>query len=71
MVSQQKGKLVVIEALDGAGKSTQIELLREKYSDPIMLKIFRYPTNKTPKIRQFCLNSLPYSPYGFFHLLSM
>ncbi|MBP3921921.1 MAG: deoxynucleoside kinase [Ruminiclostridium sp.] len=41
-----KGKLIVIEGLDGCGKSTQLDLLHEKYSDKA--KFISFPNYDSP-----------------------
>ncbi len=35
---KSKGKIIIIEGVDGAGKTTQIELLKKKFTDFIFLK---------------------------------
>ena len=39
------GKIIVLEGLDGCGKSTQFELLKEKYSD---CRFITFPNYNSP-----------------------
>ena len=41
-----KGKLIVIEGLDGCGKSTQLDMLHDKYGDKA--KFISFPNYDSP-----------------------
>ena len=46
------GKLIVIEGLDGCGKSTQLELLPEKLREKVLLlRVYRFPIMKATPVR--------------------
>ena len=47
------GKLIVIEGLDGCGKSTQLEMLGEKLPDARFISFPRYDTNSGRLIKQY------------------
>ncbi len=47
---KKSGKLVVFEGLDGAGKSAQIDLLREKFPD---LVVFKFPTRNYSMLNDY------------------
>lgn len=57
--------LVVIEGIDGCGKDTQINLLREKYPDAI---IFKYPTKKFQMLNDYLEKKLELAPKSLFLL---
>ena len=40
---ENKGKIIVIEGLDGSGKNTQAKLLTEKLSEKFNIKRLSYP----------------------------
>lgn len=40
---ENKGKIIVIEGLDGSGKNTQAKLLTEKLSEEFNIKRLSYP----------------------------
>lgn len=58
MRKDKRGKLIVIDGLDGCGKGTQLELLRKKYADSLMVHFTREPggTPYGEKIRELVLS---------------
>ncbi len=56
--------LYVVEGLDGAGKSMQIELLRFKRD----FLLFKYPTNKTPELNNYLEKKIEMDEHELFHL---
>ncbi len=56
--------LIVVEGVDGCGKSTQIELLKEKL-DAV---VFKYPTRKYPILNDFLEKKVSLDPKALFLL---
>lgn len=65
MVIPRKGKLVVLESLDGAGKTTQIDLLLKKFPSS---HIFKYPTKRNPKLKNYLEGKIEMDEKELFHL---
>ncbi len=61
----KKGLLVVLDGLDGAGKSFQINLLKKEFDN---FASFSYPTKKTPKLRKYLDKKINLSPNEVFNL---
>ena len=60
-----KGKLIVIEGLDGCGKETQIRLLREKLPDVV---VFKYPTLRYMLLKDYLEQKIELAPKALFLL---
>ncbi len=56
--------LIVMEGIDGVGKSTQIELLRKKLG----CDVFIYPTRKFPILRDYLDKKIELDPKSLFLL---
>ncbi len=56
--------LVVVEGVDGCGKSTQIEFLKEKLG----AVVFKYPTRKYPMLNDFLEKKATLDPKALFLL---
>ncbi|MFA5049478.1 MAG: dTMP kinase [Candidatus Micrarchaeia archaeon] len=61
----KRGVLVVLDGLDGAGKSLQIKLLKRKFKDIVS---FSYPTKKTPKLRKYLNKKIELKSFEIFNL---
>ena len=57
--------IIVIEGLDGAGKGTQIELLKNKFSD---LPAFKYPTGNYSMLNDYLEKKVSIDPKSLFLL---
>lgn len=58
--------LIVFEGIDGCGKGTQIELLKDKLGESLF--VFKYPTNKTPELNEFLEKKKELDQKEVFHL---
>lgn len=56
--------LYVVEGVDGAGKSIQIELLKFKLD----FLLFKYPTRKTPELNDYLEKKIEMDEHELFHL---
>ena len=56
--------LVVMEGIDGCGKSAQIDLLREK----VGAAVFKYPTSKYSMLRDYLDKKISIEPKALFLL---
>ncbi len=59
------GKLIVFEGLDGAGKTAQIDLLRDKFPD---LVVFKFPTRNYPMLNDYLEKKISIDPKSLFLL---
>lgn len=60
-----KGKILVIEGLDGCGKDTQIRLLKEKFPDIV---VFKYPTLRYTLLKDYLEQKIELAPKAIFLL---
>ncbi len=57
--------LIVLEGLDGVGKTAQIELLKQKFPNAVL---FKYPTKNTPELNAYLERKIEIEPTELFHL---
>lgn len=60
-----KGKLVVVDGVDGVGKTVQIDLLKEKKSDIV---VFKYPTRNYSLLADYLEKKISFEPLALFLL---
>lgn len=57
--------LIVIEGVDGCGKETQIELLKQKLEN---IDVFKYPTQNYPLLNDYLEKKVEFDPKALFLL---
>lgn len=62
---EAKGKLIVVEGVDGAGKGVQMDILKARLKD---IRIFKYPTSKYPMLNDYLVKKLELEPKALFLL---
>jgi len=62
---EMKGRMLVIDGLDGSGKGVQIELLKKEFPDAVL---FKYPTKTFQMLNDYLEKKVDIAPKSLFLL---